>query len=34
VWPTHLASVGSTSGSSGCPIPRARIRPWERHRSS
>lgn len=34
VWPTHLASVGSTSGSSGCPIPRARIRPWEQHRSS
>jgi competence protein ComEC len=34
VWPTRLASVGSTSGSSGCPIPRARIRPWERHRSS
>jgi len=34
VWPTRLASVGSTSGSSGCPIPRARIRPWERHRFS
>jgi len=34
LWPTRLASVGSTSGSSGCPIPRARIRPWERHRSS
>ena len=34
VWPTRLASVGSASGSSGCPIPRARIRPWERHRSS
>ena len=34
VWPARLASVGATSGGSGCPIPRARIRPWERHRSS
>ena len=34
VWPTRLTSVNSTSGGSGCPIPRARIRPWERHRSS
>jgi len=34
VWPTRLASVGATSGGSGCLIPRARIRPWERHRSS
>ena len=34
VWPTRLAAVGATSGGSGCLIPRARIRPWERHRSS
>jgi len=34
VWPTRLASVGVASEGSGCPIPRARIRPWERHRSS
>ena len=34
LWPTRLASVGSEGGGSGCPIPRARIRPWERHRSS
>ncbi len=34
VWPTRLTSVNSASGVSGCPIPRARIRPWERHRSS
>jgi hypothetical protein len=34
VWPIRLATVGVASGGSGCPIPRARIRPWERHRSS
>lgn len=34
VWPTRLTSVGAVGGASGCPIPRARIRPWERHRSS
>ena len=33
VWPTRLASVGVADEVSGCPIPRARIRPWERHRS-
>ena len=31
---TRLASVSAGGGGSGCPIPRARIRPWERHRSS
>ena len=34
LWPVRLASVGTAGGVSGCPIPRARIRPWERHRSS
>lgn len=34
LWPTRLASVSSAGGGSGCPIPRARIRPWERHRFS
>ena len=34
VWSARLAAVGVASGGSGCPIPRARIRPWERHRSS
>ncbi len=34
LWPTRLASVGVAGEGSGCPIPRARIRPWERHRSS
>ena len=34
VWPIRLASVSAAGGGSGCPIPRARIRPWERHRSS
>ena len=34
VWSARLATVGVASGGSGCPIPRARIRPWERHRSS
>ena len=34
LWPARLASVGAVSRTSGCPIPRARIRPWERHRSS
>jgi hypothetical protein len=34
VWPTRLASVGVAGEGSGCPIPRARIRPWERHRFS
>ena len=34
VWPTRLASVSVADEGSGCPIPRARIRPWERHRSS
>ena len=34
VWPTRLTSVGVADAGSGCPIPRARIRPWERHRSS
>lgn len=33
-WPIRLASVGVASEGSGCPIPRARIRPWERHRFS
>jgi len=34
IWPTRLTSVSAGGGGSGCPIPRARIRPWERHRSS
>jgi hypothetical protein len=34
LWPTRLASVSAAGGASGCLIPRARIRPWERHRSS
>lgn len=34
MWPTRFATVGATSGGSGCPIPRARIRPWERHQFS
>ena len=34
VWPIRLASVSAAGGASGCLIPRARIRPWERHRSS
>jgi competence protein ComEC len=34
LWPIRLTSVGAAGGASGCPIPRARIRPWERHRSS
>jgi competence protein ComEC len=34
VWPIRLTSVGVADEGSGCPIPRARIRPWERHRSS
>ena len=34
VWSARLATVGVASGGSGCPIPSARIRPWERHRSS
>jgi competence protein ComEC len=34
VWPTRLTSVGVAGEGSGCPIPRARIRPWERHRFS
>ena len=34
VWSARLATVGVASEGSGCPIPRARIRPWERHRSS
>jgi competence protein ComEC len=34
VWPIRLASVSAGGEVSGCPIPRARIRPWERHRSS
>ena len=34
LWPARLASVGAVSRTSGCPILRARIRPWERHRSS
>jgi len=34
VWPIRLTSVGVAGEGSGCPIPRARIRPWERHRSS
>jgi competence protein ComEC len=34
LWPNRLASVGAVGGTSGCPIPRARIRPWEQHRSS
>jgi competence protein ComEC len=34
IWPTRLASVSTGGGGSGCPIPRARIRPWERHRYS
>lgn len=33
-WPIRLASVGVAGEGSGCPIPRARIRPWERHRFS
>jgi competence protein ComEC len=34
VWPIRLASVSAGGVVTGCPIPRARIRPWERHRSS
>lgn len=34
VWPIRFHSVSSDGGASGCPIPRARIRPWERHRFS
>ena len=34
VRPIRLASVGVAGEASGCPIPRARIRPWERHRFS
>lgn len=34
LWPVRLASVSAAGGASGCLIPRARIRPWERHRSS
>ena len=34
LWPIRLASVIAAGGGSGCLIPRARIRPWERHRSS
>ena len=34
VWPIRLASVSAGGEVTGCPIPRARIRPWERHRSS
>ena len=34
VWSARLATVGVASEGLGCPIPRARIRPWERHRSS
>ena len=34
MWPTRFASVSASGEVSGCPIPRARIRPWERHRSS
>ena len=34
LWPARLASVSAVSRTSGCPILRARIRPWERHRSS
>jgi competence protein ComEC len=34
VWSARLATVGVASRGLGCPIPRARIRPWERHRSS
>lgn len=34
VWSARLATVGVASGGSGCPIPRARIRPWEQRRSS
>lgn len=36
ITPIRLASVGAavSAVASGCPIPRARIRPWERHRSS
>jgi competence protein ComEC len=33
VQPVRLATVGVASRGSGCPIPRARIRPWEQHRS-
>ena len=33
VQPARLATVGVASGGSGCPIPRARIRAWERHQS-
>ncbi|MFM9128419.1 MAG: ComEC/Rec2 family competence protein, partial [Candidatus Limnocylindrus sp.] len=33
VQPARLATVGVASRGSGCPIPRARIRPWERHQS-
>jgi competence protein ComEC len=34
VWPIRLTSVGVTGEGSGCPIPRARIRPGERQRST
>jgi competence protein ComEC len=34
VSPIRLASVSAGGEVTGCPIPRARIRPWERHRSS
>lgn len=34
LWPVRLGSVNASGGGSGCPIPRARIRPWERHRFS
>ncbi|MBU6256246.1 MAG: ComEC/Rec2 family competence protein [Chloroflexi bacterium] len=32
--PSRMVSVGLSLGVAGCPIPRARIRPWELHRSS
>ena len=34
LWPIRLASVSTAGGGSGCPIPRARIRPGEQRRSS
>ena len=36
ITPIRLASVGAavSAVASGCPIPRARIRPWERHQFS
>jgi competence protein ComEC len=34
VSPIRLASVSAGGEVTGCLIPRARIRPWERHRSS